>query len=146
MNRIHITRTISVLSLDTRIWVQQPTALHQWCAIERAGIREIRDLGRLSMCKRPSNYWAILIMIMLAATPLCAADRSTSGASQSKAPVRAFAMHSASEAGSSYSLMIPYVTRENDRRTNIGLNNYSTRSMMKGDNPEADVSMVMYDR
>jgi hypothetical protein len=55
-------------------------------------------------------------------------------------------MHSASEAGSSYSLMIPYVTRENDRRTNIGLNNYSTRSMMKGDNPEADVSMVMYDR
>ena len=44
------------------------------------------------------------------------------------------------------SLMIPYVTRENDRRTNIGLNSYSTRSMMKGDNPEADVVIVLYGR
>ncbi|MFN8006824.1 MAG: hypothetical protein U0V70_07345 [Terriglobia bacterium] len=48
--------------------------------------------------------------------------------------------------GSSYSLLIPYVTRENNRRTNLGLNNYSSRSMMKGDNPDANVLLELYDR
>jgi len=48
--------------------------------------------------------------------------------------------------GSSYSLVIPYVTRENNRHTNVGLNNYSTRSMMKGDHPDAHVLLVLYDR
>ncbi len=59
---------------------------------------------------------------------------------------RVFIMHGSPGNGSSYSLTIPYVTRENNRRTNVGLNNYSGRSMMKGDNPDANVSMILYDR
>ena len=59
---------------------------------------------------------------------------------------RAFIMHGSPGNGSSYSLIIPYVTQENNRRTNVGLNNYSARSMMKGDNPDANVSMTLYDR
>jgi hypothetical protein len=93
-----------------------------------------------------SKFNWLLIPIVLAATSLWAAELGSSGNSQSKDLGRIFAMHGGPGAGSSYSLMIPYVTRENDRRTNIGFNNYSTRSMMKGDNPEADVFMVLYDR
>jgi hypothetical protein len=93
-----------------------------------------------------SKFNCLLFLIVLVATSLCAAERGSSGNSQSKDLGRVFAMHTGSGSGSSYSLMIPYVTRENNRRTNIGFNNYSTRSMMKGDNPEADVSMVLYDR
>lgn len=96
------------------------------------------------MCASKCNW--LLILIVLAATSLWAAERGSSVNSQSRDLGRVFAMHAGPGAGSSYSLMIPFVTRENDRRTNIGLNNYSTRSMMKGDNPEADVFMVLYDR
>ena len=96
------------------------------------------------MCRSKFN-WLLAIMVV-ATTSLCAAERSGSVSSQSRDLGRVFAMNAATGSGSSYSLMIPYVTRENDRRTNIGLNNYSTRSMMKGDSPEAEVAMVLYDR
>jgi len=96
------------------------------------------------MCRSKLNW--LLVLMLVASTPLCAAERGGSVNSQSKDLSRVFAMNAAPGVGSSYSLMIPYVTRENDRRTNIGFNNYSTRSMMKGDNPEADVVMVLYDR
>jgi hypothetical protein len=57
---------------------------------------------------------------------------------------QAFVMYGALGSGSSYSLMIPYVTRENNRRTNVGLNNYSSRSMMKGNSPDANVTMTLF--
>jgi hypothetical protein len=96
------------------------------------------------MCRSKFN-WLLVIMVGVT-TSLYAAERGGSVNSQSRDLGRVLAMHTGPGAGGSYSLMIPYVTRENDRRTNIGFNNYSTRSMMKGDNPEADVSMVLHDR
>lgn len=96
------------------------------------------------MCRSKFNW--LLVLMVVAATSLWAADRGSPANSQSGDLEQIFAMHAGPGAGSSYSLVIPYVTRENDRRTNIGLNNYSTRSMMKGDSPEADVVMVLYDR
>jgi hypothetical protein len=95
---------------------------------------------------RRSKFNWLLILMVLIATSVCAADRGSSANSRSRDLGRVFAMHTGAGAGGSYSLMIPYVTRENGRRTNMGLNNYSTRSMMKGDNPAADVVMVLYDQ
>jgi hypothetical protein len=96
------------------------------------------------MCRSKFNW--LLVLMVVATTSLSAAERGGSINSQAKDLGQAFAMNTVPGSGSSYSLMIPYITRENDRRTNIGFNNYSTRSMMKGDNPDADVFMVLYDR
>src|SRR5437867_1759344 len=48
--------------------------------------------------------------------------------------------------GPSFVVMIPYVTTENNSRTNLGLNNYSQLSFVRGINPTATVFMYLFDR
>jgi hypothetical protein len=90
----------------------------------------------------------IQLMVVIWAIGMPMAEAGGPGEDQARIHnlVRAFMMPGGPGSGGSYSLMIPYVTRESNRRTNVGLNNYSSRSMMKGDNPDANVSMVLYDR
>ncbi len=47
--------------------------------------------------------------------------------------------------GYSYEVVIPYVTRANDTRTNLGINNFTPSSLVKGDKPEANVLVVLVD-
>ena len=48
--------------------------------------------------------------------------------------------------GSSYVYIIPYVTTENNTRTNLGLNGYILSSIVKGVNPSANVQVELYDQ
>jgi len=50
-----------------------------------------------------------------------------------------------SAAGSSYVSIIPYVTSENNTRTNLGLNNYSQNSLLSGVSPNANVLIGLMD-
>ncbi len=50
-----------------------------------------------------------------------------------------------SAVGYDYVSIIPYVTVENNTRTNIGLNNYSTDSFLNGQNPDANVLVALID-
>jgi hypothetical protein len=56
-------------------------------------------------------------------------------------------LHSAaaSSSGDSYVNIIPFVTRENNSRTNLGINNYSEHSFVNGTNPNAAVLIGLYD-
>jgi hypothetical protein len=47
--------------------------------------------------------------------------------------------------GSSYVSIIPYVTSENNSRTNLGLNNYGQSSLLRGTNPSAKVLIGLMD-
>ena len=47
--------------------------------------------------------------------------------------------------GSSYVYIIPYVTTENNSRSNLGLNGYILDSIVKGPNPGANVLVQLYD-
>lgn len=47
--------------------------------------------------------------------------------------------------GDSYVSIIPYVTTENNTRTNLGLNNFTTDSAVQGPNPVANVAIGMFD-
>ncbi len=49
-------------------------------------------------------------------------------------------------AGYSYVTFIPFVTRANGTRTNLGLNNYSQVSFVKGANPSANVQVLLVDQ
>ena len=51
----------------------------------------------------------------------------------------------AASTGDSYVNIIPYVTTENNTRTNLGLNNFSTDSVVNGVSPFANVSIGMFD-
>src|SRR3974390_1655671 len=88
----------------------------------------------------------LVVVIWAIGTPMAVAGAPGDDQTRIQDPGRAFMMPGSPASGGSYSLMIPYVTHENNRRTNVGFNNYSSRSMMKGDNPDANVSMVLYDR
>jgi hypothetical protein len=48
--------------------------------------------------------------------------------------------------GSSYVYIIPYVTTENNSRSNLGLNGYILDSIVKGVNPSANVQVQLYDQ
>lgn len=48
--------------------------------------------------------------------------------------------------GYSYFSVIPFVTTENDTRTNLGLNNFSEFSLSKGANPAASVVVLLIDQ
>ena len=50
-----------------------------------------------------------------------------------------------SSTGFSYAYIIPYVTSENNTRTNLGLNGYIRGSIVKGENPSVNVLVEMYD-
>jgi hypothetical protein len=52
----------------------------------------------------------------------------------------------ATDEGTSFVVIIPYVTTENNSRTNLGLNNYSQISFAHGINPSASVFMYLFDR
>jgi hypothetical protein len=52
----------------------------------------------------------------------------------------------ATDEGASFVVIIPYVTTENNSRTNLGLNNYSQISFAHGINPSASVFMYLFDR
>ena len=52
----------------------------------------------------------------------------------------------ASSQGSSYINILPFVTRENNSRTNVGLNNYSQDSFVNGTNPNANILIGLYDQ
>ena len=52
----------------------------------------------------------------------------------------------ATDEGTSFIVIIPYVTTENNSRTNLGLNNYSQISFVHGINPSASVFMYLFDR
>ena len=47
--------------------------------------------------------------------------------------------------GSSYVYIIPFVTTENNSRSNLGLNGYILDSIVKGVNPSANVLVQLYD-
>ena len=51
----------------------------------------------------------------------------------------------ASFEGDNFVNIIPFVTNENGARTNIGINNFSQFSVYKGANPEASVSIGLWD-
>jgi hypothetical protein len=51
----------------------------------------------------------------------------------------------AASEGDSYVNIIPYVTTENNTRTNLGLNNYSLDSVVSGLSPAANVLIGMFD-
>jgi hypothetical protein len=51
----------------------------------------------------------------------------------------------AASTGDSYVNIIPYVTTENNTRTNLGLNNYSLDSVVNGLSPVANVLIGMFD-
>jgi hypothetical protein len=48
-------------------------------------------------------------------------------------------------AGYSYVSLIPFVANDLNTRTNLGLNNFSTDSLVNGPNPDANVLVVLYD-
>jgi hypothetical protein len=48
--------------------------------------------------------------------------------------------------GSSYVAVIPYVTKENGSRSNLGLNNYSQISFVHGIHPSASVTVFLFDQ
>lgn len=51
----------------------------------------------------------------------------------------------AASTGDSYVNIIPYVTTENNTRTNLGLNNFSADSVVNGVSPVSNVSIGMFD-
>src|SRR5262249_10551186 len=48
--------------------------------------------------------------------------------------------------GASYVAVIPYVTKENGSRSNLGLNNYSQISFVHGIHPSASVTVFLFDQ
>ncbi len=60
-------------------------------------------------------------------------------------PVNSLAQPPGQAPGSSYVYIIPYVTTENNSRSNLGLNGYILDSIAKGPNPSANVLVQLYD-
>ncbi|MEW5979051.1 MAG: hypothetical protein AB1898_24925 [Acidobacteriota bacterium] len=58
---------------------------------------------------------------------------------------RAQQLAQTSAEGASYVSIIPYVTQENNTRTNVGLNNFARSSVAKGLNPTASVLIALLD-
>ena len=64
--------------------------------------------------------------------------------SQSRLPTQAEQAKQESIDGTNFVNIIPFVTKENGARTNVGINNFSRSSLARGDRPAATVEIGLY--
>jgi hypothetical protein len=91
----------------------------------------------------------ILALVLLLGFPLSIEielQSQSSVARLSNSQVRPEVNAANSASGYSYLTRIPFVTAETGFRTNIGLNNFSQLSFVRGANPSANVRLTLVDQ
>ena len=71
---------------------------------------------------------------------------SNPGRSLSRLPIQVDQVKQEGIDGTNFVNIIPFVTKENGARTNVGINNFSQSSLARGERPEATVEIGLYGR
>ena len=71
---------------------------------------------------------------------------SNPGRSLSRLPIQVDQAKQEGIDGTNFVNIIPFVTKENGARTNVGINNFSQSSLARGERPEATVEIGLYGR